>query len=132
MRPIDADRLAVAQAADIVPYDLLVTEARPPVLLALINELLDSPAPRCNEEWLARYAVVVGDLATVRSNLLQPSAWALEAVAAMLGVLTVEAADPIGRRKVAAIHQVTLHRHPTRPVLLLCHDRFVSQYRVLA
>ena len=67
------------------------------MVLTLVDELLHCAALWRNEERLACDAVVVGDLAAVCSDLLQPCARALEAVAACLGVLTVEAANAIGR-----------------------------------
>lgn len=85
VRAIDAHRLAILQAAHIVPNYLLVAEARPPVVPALVEELLNRPASRRNEKWLARHTVVVSNLAAISLGFLYPSARALEGIAAALG-----------------------------------------------
>ena len=65
MGAVDADSLAVGQAAHIVPDNLLVAEARPAVVLRLVDKLLNRAPARGNEQWLATHGIVVGDLSRI-------------------------------------------------------------------
>ena len=80
------------------------------MLLAFIDKLLHCTSLRSNEEWLTGHTVVVGDRTAVGADLIEPSARALEGVAAVLSVVTVVAADAVGRREIALVAQVFLNR----------------------
>eukprot|EP00353_Schmidingerella_taraikaensis_P019130 CAMPEP_0185609856 /NCGR_PEP_ID=MMETSP0436-20130131/10940_1 /TAXON_ID=626734 ORGANISM="Favella taraikaensis, Strain Fe Narragansett Bay" /NCGR_SAMPLE_ID=MMETSP0436 /ASSEMBLY_ACC=CAM_ASM_000390 /LENGTH=80 /DNA_ID=CAMNT_0028242343 /DNA_START=173 /DNA_END=415 /DNA_ORIENTATION=- len=70
---VDADRLAVWQHAHVLPDNLIVAEAWPPVSLALTDELLHRAADRRLEERLARHRVEVGHRACAFfAELLKP------------------------------------------------------------
>ena len=72
MSPVNAYSFAVGQAAHILPHHFLITEARPSVLLRLLDQLLDRALPRRNEERLASDRVIVGYLSSMLFNLLGP------------------------------------------------------------
>ena len=75
-----------------IPVDLLVTEARPAVRLALLDKFIERTVARAVKQRLARVAVVKGELAGSGRLLLKKGGRALP-VGAVLGVVAVEGAD---------------------------------------
>ena len=131
MGPIDADSFAVWQAAHVLPHHFLVTEARPPVLFRLLDQLLNSSLPRCNEERLASHRVVVRGLALVALQEGQPRPRRHEGIATVLCVVPIKAANPISRLEIAPVQQVLLARLLGRPVSLLAHELLRALNRIL-
>ena len=131
MGAVDADGLAIGQAAHIVPDDLFVAEARPAVLLRLIYKLLNRASARGNEQWLATHGVVVGDLSRIGAQRLEPCSRRLERIARVLSIVPIEAANPVSGLKVAPIAQLLLHGLLSGAVRLLTHDVLATDDGVL-
>ena len=71
MISICAYSLSTVEYSHIVPHDLLVTEAGPPMLFAFINKLIRSSAGWCNEQGLASDRVVKSQWTVCHANVLK-------------------------------------------------------------
>ena len=124
--PSNSDGLPVRQHPGLVPDDLLVPERRPPVRVRLLDERLESPAARSDEQEVPGVAVVEVDLPR-GSRLLLEEVSALP-VPAVLGVVPVVVADPVSRLVVARPPEVGLDGHGGGAVSLRCHHGLVAHY----
>ena len=93
-----------------IPVDLLVTEARPAVRLALLDKFIERTVARAVKQRLARVAVVKGELAGSGRLLLKKGGRALP-VGAVLGVVAVVVANAISSLRVAIPPEVLLARN---------------------
>mmetsp|Transcript_20478 Transcript_20478/g.48552 ORF Transcript_20478/g.48552 Transcript_20478/m.48552 type:complete len:211 (+) Transcript_20478:129-761(+) len=124
---VNAHTLAIGQHTHIVPVDLRVTEARPAVRLALLDEDLPRALLARGEERLARHRVVEGRVACALLLVSQEGRRALP-VAAVLGVVPVVRADAVGQVILASPAQLCLHGLGGGAVLLRRHDGFLAHH----
>lgn len=115
---VDADALAVGQAAHVLPVHLIVPEARPPMRPALLHKRRPGSAAWRLEQQLAGDRVVKV-LARLVGLGQEPR---LGPVPRVLRVVAVEAADAVSRLGVTAPPQLFLQRSDTGAVCLLVHD----------
>ena len=102
MRPVHTDCLPIAQATDVLPDNLLISERGPAMCHALLKESLDGATLRCNEKRLSSNRVVVGDRLSFVLNLVNPSSLA-KSIARVLRIVTIEAADAVSCFEVTAV-----------------------------
>ena len=127
MRPIDAHALPIAQTSNIFPDDLLIAKARPSVTAALLQERVEIPSSRCHEEGLSSIAIIEGNLPLRR--VLLPGfrdEGGGGPIPGMLGVMSVEVANPIGGIVITIPTKILLDGSCGCSVRLGGHDRFVA------
>ena len=115
------DALSVAEAAHVLPDDLLVTERRPSVALGLLDEGVPGAADGRAEEGHAGDGIVEGLHVVAGLVHLGEEVRGLP-VSAVLRVVPVEVADAVGNLMRAAPAQVLLRGLLARPVGLLAHE----------
>ena len=95
VRPVQRNSFPIRKDPDLLPVNLLVPEARPPVAPRLPLELLEGSAPRRSEQLLPRDAVEVV-LGGPPVNVRKVGGFGGGEVPGPLGVVPVEAANTRG------------------------------------
>ena len=122
--------LAVFQTTDIIPDNLLVTEGRPSVGLAFLQEIFQRSADGSLEEKLSSDAVIELDgkflvLETLDEVCGLP-------ISCVLCVVSIKVADAVRSLVITAPSQILLNGRVTGSVLLLRHDRLFRHDGVFA
>ena len=139
MSAINTDCLAIGETSYVFPKDFLISETWPSMILALQDKLFQSPPDWCFEkrftcDWIvvgghwSFFARFLGVLSQIHL-FLDPSDLRHEGVPCMLCIMSIIAAYPICRLKVAAIFEILLNRVLCWSMSFLWHDWLVAQDR---
>ena len=118
MRSVDANSFTIAEAAHVIPDNLLISKRGPSMCLTLLNEGLYCAASWRNKEGFSRHTVVVGHL-TLSLDLVDPVLG--EGVPGMFSVVAVKTANAVSSCHITPVTQIRLHGPFGGAVRLLAH-----------